>query len=519
MANAKVKYLLKEHGRFFYQRRVPKSLIPIVRRTKWRAPLGADSDVAIKSCIALAADHDALMDRLKDPEQAQEYITVERHERDHTYWTKIEIEDNQTRAWIEESDLSESERNEALAEIGEGPLIDAVLAEREAAGAWREVATWVTEYERLLALSEAFEKEAARKELFASGWSHPMDKVEFHELLEGVFRRYFGPEVVPPSDPEERDDFDAVKMKLERKIARVAPEKDTISAVAGRYYQFNDLRQTTVRKYRRHIADLVETTGDIPIKQLSGRMLRDHRDSLNKRVSRASLHAAFSPIKGILKFALQEELIENNPMGSVLLQPDKRPVEDIKWLPFSASEMSAIFLAAQNHWGGPLPGLPKKRREALLMLIRVLAHTALRPHEVMSLTSNDVTDEVIHIREGKTPSAIRAIPVHPHIQDFPEWIRSGGMNTFENIETDRVTPLRQNFRKLLLRLEPPIDDDRKALYSLRSTFQNAMERAGVPLTIRQAILGHKEAGTMRHYSDGPEFEEKQKWIFRADPCK
>ncbi|MEO1494359.1 MAG: hypothetical protein AAFV19_19600 [Pseudomonadota bacterium] len=326
MVQSVVKHLLFERGRYFYQRRVPKAFVQIIQRKKWRAPLGPVREEAIRKCIVQTEEHDALMERVKDPEQAQSFTTDLRHKRERIYKDKIEEQDNQTWVWVEIVDLSEDERNEDLAEIGEGPWIDAIFAEREAAGAWREVAGWVTEYERLLALSDAFDDEAARRELHASGWSHPMDRVEFHELLEGALRRHFGPEVIPPSDPDERDDFDALKMRLERKIARVAPEKDTISAVAERYYQFNDLSGTTIRKYKKHIAELVETTGDIPIKQLSGRMLRDHRDRLDRRVSRASLHAAFSPIKGISKFALQEELIESNPMASVLLQPDKCPV-------------------------------------------------------------------------------------------------------------------------------------------------------------------------------------------------
>lgn len=526
MAQTVVKHLLFERGRYFYQRRVPKAFVPIIQRKKWRAPLGPDREEAIRKCIAQTEAHDALMERLKDPEQAQEFTTDLRHKRERIYWDKIEAQDNQTRAWIESADLSEDERNEALAEIGEGPWIDAIIAEREAAGAWREVAGWVTEYERILALSNAFEDEAARKELRASGWSHPMDRIEFHEHLEGVFRRYFGSEIVPPSDPEERDDFDAVKMKLERKIARVAPQKDTISDVAERFFVFSDVKSATLRKYRGHIADLIAAVGDIPVAHLSARQLRAHRDSLRSKHKVSTVRAAFTPIAGMLSYAAEEDLVDNSPMAGVKLPIDKRSVDDKKWLPFSPSQMASILSAGADYWGNPIAGVPTERREAFLMVVRVLAFTALRPSEAVRITPDDVSDNAIYVRSGKTASANRVVPIHPEIAEFPDWVRGGGMDTFaknrktgEAMTTDGKTSLvRQNFARLLAgQIDPPINDERRALYSLRSTFQNAMRRAGAPLHIRRAILGHAEGGAIRSYDDGPEFEEKQKWVEATDP--
>ncbi len=66
-------------------------------------------------------------------------------------------------------------------------------------------------------------------------------------------------------------------------------------------------------------------------------------------------------------------------------------------------------------------------------------------------------------------------------------------------------------------MDPPILDDKKVLYSWRSTFSNAMRRAGADNDMRRAILGHKLAGSLAHYDDGPEFFKKRKWIKVSDP--
>tara|TARA_R110002074_G_scaffold360428_2_gene533158 strand:- start:1250 stop:1396 length:147 start_codon:yes stop_codon:yes gene_type:complete len=46
-----------------------------------------------------------------------------------------------------------------------------------------------------------------------------------------------------------------------------------------------------------------------------------------------------------------------------------------------------------------------------------------------------------------------------------------------------------------------------------------MRRAGADIQMRRAILGHKEAGAIRHYDDGPEFREKLEIIAKTDPRK
>ena len=77
------------------------------------------------------------------------------------------------------------------------------------------------------------------------------------------------------------------------------------------------------------------------------------------------------------------------------------------------------------------------------------------------------------------------------------------MKTFQTIKTDQVGSVRHNFARLLReQMQEPILDPQKALYSLRSTFVNAMRRAGADIQVQRAILGHKEAGAIRHFDDG-----------------
>jgi hypothetical protein len=42
-----------------------------------------------------------------------------------------------------------------------------------------------------------------------------------------------------------------------------------------------------------------------------------------------------------------------------------------------------------------------------------------------------------------------------------------------------------------------------------------MRRAGADVQMQRAILGHKEAGVIRHYDDGPEFKLKYEMVAKC----
>lgn len=337
---------------------------------------------------------------------------------------------------------------------------------------------------------------------------------------------HFGRHAVPPENPEDRDEFDLSKLRLERAIARVARSPNTISNVAERYYKFAQVKQKTRDKYRRTIARLIADVGDLPIEHLSAKGLREYRDKLTLKGSLpATIRADFTPVIGLLGYALDEGLIDISPMASVKLPKEKRSIEEMKWLPFAPNEIRTILEAVDVVWGQPTQGLSSERREALQMSVRVLMYTAMRPAELMALRPENVDERCIRIEGGKTKSSWRTIPLHPKISDFPDWLHTGGLAVFANAQTgeaqsDPVTPVRHIFTRLIRsKMQPPIMHPKKALYSLRSTFQNAMRRAGAPIAVRRAILGHVESGAMRHYDDGPEFEELKMWVECSDPTR
>jgi integrase len=541
----KVPYLKIDRGRYFYQRRVPQKMQAHLGIRRWQLPCGDVSySKAVQMVVTWAEEHDELIAELRKPDRLREagvaasreaiakraaepdpflpafYEMTERLEGEKQFFSMEAL----PRPWQAAAKLMA----EAEADYREKPSLEIPI---------REIEYRIEELQRgdeivnkkslpgLPGLKEYVETldpdlVAAAKIEVRDTPLMPLYPDLYLDRLVAAFDVGFGPDREPPSDPDQMDEYDFIKRKLERKISELSPDPNTISSVTERYCDFNSIRPGTRSKYRRELARLVAITGDVPIGHVRTEHLRQLRDLLIGEIKPASIQAVFTPIKGILNFAFDEDLIDNNPMASVKLPRDKRPIEERKWKPFAPAEVRRILEAAEDMWGKPAKGLSDDRREAIHMVVRVLAFSGMRPVEVIRLTADDVDDKLIRIRGSKTESSTRVVPLHPEIAGLPDWIADGGLKTFQTIKTDQVGSVRHNFARLLReQMREPILDPQKALYSLRSTFVNAMSRAGADIQVQRAILGHKEAGAIRHYADGPEFAVKRKWVEATDPRK
>ncbi|WP_299632092.1 tyrosine-type recombinase/integrase [uncultured Roseobacter sp.] len=539
----KVKYLKIDRGRYFYQRRVPDRFQRHLGLKKWLIACGnVDYPKAVQMVVTWAEEHDQLIADLKNPETLRKakVETVRRA----VAQSKKSSEDLGIDTWYEMTEQREGEkkryRREALPRPWQAAAkmlndADASFAGKpDLSNAIADIDFWVAEaqrgdpptrvqefpdYEEIvrhLAQYDASVIKAARITIVDKGPG--LQPENYLDWLQTAYEIGFGPDRKPPDDPDDKDEFEFIKRKLERKISGLMPDPSTLSAVMQKYCDFNSIRPGTRSKYRRDLARLIEITGDVPISHVRTDDLRRLRDDLIGRVKPASLQAIFTPIKGIFSFAFDEDIIGSNPMMAVKLPPDKRPIEERKWKSFDPSEVSRILTTAETEWGDQARGLTKERSEAILMVVRVLAFTGMRPIEVIRLTPDDIDDRLIRIRGSKTESSTRVVPLHPVLAEFPAWVAAGGLTTFQTIKTDPVGSVRHNFGRLIrAKMNPPIKDSQKALYSLRSTFVNAMRRAGADIQVQRAILGHKEAGAIRHYDDGPEFAVKKKWVEATDP--
>ncbi|PRY24952.1 site-specific recombinase XerD [Aliiruegeria haliotis] len=544
MTQQKIRYLTPGNDRnFYYQRKVPKALVPVLKMSRWYIPLGDDFETAKDRITDLKREHNAMIaaakadpdyatkirreaegtqraKRAKKAEPLQEFMTQVESGIIDCYAARAELAFQQALAeergpewkhttgfladlkslrepWVEmtthsprETPVSEQEAEAALDKHDD-------LIPRDVRQRWRSIMVGSTANHRLTRIE-------------------PISDSEYCDRLQEHLDTFFTPNNAP-TDEEERMEWDLFKMRIERLIAANAQDPDRLSAVFERFLRFNAIR--TEDKYRRSFRQFTDEVGDIPISHVTTKMLREYRDQMfNRGVKLASVKAAFSPIKSLFRYACDEEIVDLDPTSAVTFPREKRGISEVKHLPFSPDEMVRILDTIDDRWMHNVRYLSKDRAAALRQAVRAMAFTACRSKEILTLEPGDVTDTAIHIRVSKTESSTRYIPVHPEISDFPAFVRSGGLKCLQTAEKDPVSPVRHNFIRIIRKImDPPILEPRKSLYSFRATFQDALRRAGAPEDVRKAVLGHSTPGAMSHYDSGPEFDDLTKWVHAADP--
>jgi len=543
---SKVRYLKTDRGQYFYQRRVPQRYQRTLGLTFWRRPCGdVDYAKAVQLVVTWAEEHDELLLQLKNPDTLKkEHNKATRRVKEDMlqqyddlglprFYEMTELRPGKKQYYSRQSlprpwqATAKMMKEADASRAGTPPIDNAIRMVRDRVKRFHEGTLPTTvmrlpDYAPITAFLADEIKPSVRHaiKIQITEPIEPLNDLDYLDWLREAYDVGYSAETEPPSAPDDRDECDFIKRKLERKISELSLDPNTISDVLRRYCDFNSIRPGTRSKYRRDVSRLIQNIGNVPINHVRTQDLRDLRDQLMGQMKPASLHAVFTPIIGILSFAFDEDLTDTNPMAGVKLPKDKRPIEERKWKPFEPAEVGRILSAAETLWGHEAKGLSKDRREAILMVVRALTFTGMRPIEVIRLTFADLNDRLIRVVGSKTESSTRVLPLHPELAEFPDWVADGGLDTFKTIKTDRVGSVRHNFGRLIRKgLDEPITDLQKALYSLRSTFSNAMRRAGADLQVRRAILGHKEAGAIRHYDDGPEFDVKRKWVLATDPRK
>lgn len=128
-------------------------------------------------------------------------------------------------------------------------------------------------------------------------------------------------------------------------------------------------------------------------------------------------------------------------------------------------------------------------------IIKLGMYTGCRIGELCSMRLDDVGDDFLSVKDAKTYSGIREIPIHRDIQQLVERLKQTSTDGYllsglsaDNQYSDRSRAMSQKFGRLKAKLG--FKTKRHAFHSFRATLATRFENAQVDVNFAARIIGH-----------------------------
>jgi len=250
-----------------------------------------------------------------------------------------------------------------------------------------------------------------------------------------------------------------------------------------------NMAQTTLERYIYALKPFLESHGHMPGSELRPLDVEQHKAELKESgASPRTVNYFVQAIKRVLNWAVQQEILERNPVAHVKRVP-KKPHED-KSLGDKAVE---AFL--------------EKARESQPLgdFCEVLLLTGMRVSELLNLKWEhiDLDRRIARVFEHKTASratgrpktvplsgrAVELLEQQPKVSEFIFTGRDGQALSYSGLKSRKA------------RLEKKYTDmPRVTFHAFRHTCATRLARAGVPERVAQEILGHSSTMMTRYYT-------------------
>ena len=299
-------------------------------------------------------------------------------------------------------------------------------------------------------------------------------------------------------------------------------------------------------------ADLfVKVCGDLPVTEIEKRHIRKVRDVADKlprgwrtdeamkkrkpedlsgdetittpRISEETVNRYLNVVRGVLKFAVEEDEIDANPAEGVRSQQET--TDETSREPWSVEQLNALFKAEEFQ-------KPKKDWTHKQWLPLVALFSGARQSELVKLKTEDVREigSVLCIdivdRGGrerlKNKASARPVPVHPQLvklgfKKYGERVKERGE---ERLWPDYTVPAKGAYGKVysqeFARMRQRCGIDGVDFHGIRHTVRDALREGGVPVDRAEALGGWTaSAGTSSIYGRGFTTKALQKEIAKV----
>jgi len=291
-------------------------------------------------------------------------------------------------------------------------------------------------------------------------------------------------------------------------------EKNRISVLLDMFLfeQRKVLSTYTWQRKQKNIRKFFQFTGDINIASVSKHEFREFFDQaiMPYNLSRNTVLGKLSDIGSIFNWAIRKGYIQTNPVkgfASTLSIPRKTSASEDANQPLSQK----MLLDLLHHL---------KDENDLFTITIIGMYTGMRIEEICRLKRSDIEADCFLVREGKTQSAPRKIPVHsiilPMVESLTDTTRDEylvtGLKTYRDKRSHSISKRFGTRRNQL-----GFDKRKYTFHSLRANFVTELDNLGIDLSIIQSLIGHRQQSLVRSvYSGGPKIEKLREVINKID---
>ena len=194
----------------------------------------------------------------------------------------------------------------------------------------------------------------------------------------------------------------------------------------------------------------------------------------------------------------------NTPFNSRDVLPTRRSKKEISrdntsWAVFNKAEVNSLLNGA-------------KKDAMLYDLIKIGIYTGARIEEICSVKVTDIAEESFTIRDSKTPSGNREVPLHDQLKDLIKELKNSSQDGYllSGLSEDKDGKRSGAIGKRFGRLKNQLGFERRYVFhSFRKTVVTLLEQAGISENLAADIVGHEKPRiTYGLYSGGSSLEQK-----------
>ena len=271
--------------------------------------------------------------------------------------------------------------------------------------------------------------------------------------------------------------------------------KDYIRKFYNTYKQ-KQVETTIINRERIIKNHILPRFGNKKIDRITSTDMQEWFNDLNKTYARETILKIKNTINPVFEAAVEERLIERNPLNSRFIEIGGKDTVPHQALP--QGKMAQIRLEATT--------LDRKEK----LMVGLLSYTGMRFEEVLGLRWDDINEDwiriqraVVHPRRSaplikctKTKTSDRIIPYFPELKDLIEDCRTQAFILASDKDPTGETPLSYaEARRVFEKIRKRFDIKEYSAHDFRDTCATEWREKGIPLDVIARLLGHAKTET------------------------